>query len=73
MMVMHKMANNITLAETLIQQGHVKIGPDVVRNPSFLVTRKVEDYLTWDDESKMKRKVEEFRGFEDDYDLGGKD
>ncbi|EDR23575.1 U3 small nucleolar ribonucleoprotein IMP3, putative [Entamoeba dispar SAW760] len=68
-----KMVTDVTQAETLIQQGHIKVGPDVIRNPAYIVSRKKEDFVTWDDESKMRRKINEFKSQEDDYDLGGID
>ncbi|CAI5993160.1 unnamed protein product [Closterium sp. NIES-65] len=37
--------------------GHVRIGPEAVRDPAFLVTRAMEDMLTWVDTSKIKHKL----------------
>ena len=41
-------------------QGHVRIGPETVTDPAFLVTRNMEDFVTWVDTSKIKRKVQKF-------------
>ncbi len=41
-------------------QGHVRVGPETVTNPAFLVTRNMEDFVTWVDTSKIKRKVQKF-------------
>lgn len=41
-------------------QGHVRIGPEAVTDPAFLVTRNMEDFVTWVDTSKIKRKVQKF-------------
>ena len=38
-------------------QGHVRLGPETVTDPAFLVTRSMEDFVTWVDTSKIKRKV----------------
>lgn len=38
-MVRCKMAPNLRMATTLIEQGHVRVGPEVVKDPAFLVTR----------------------------------
>ena len=41
MMVKTKMAENIKAATEFIEQGHVRIGPDLVKDPAFLVSRWV--------------------------------
>lgn len=38
-------------------QGHVRVGTETVTNPAFHVTRNMEDFVTWVDTSKIKRKV----------------
>lgn len=38
-MVRAKMANNLKAAVTFVEQGHVRVGPEVVKDPAFLVTR----------------------------------
>ena len=52
-----KMAQTLREAVTFVEQGHVRVGPDVVTDPAFLVTRPLEDFITWTDSSKIKRKV----------------
>lgn len=52
-----KMAEHLKEATTLIEQGHVRVGPDVVKDPAYLVTRPMEDFVTWVDTSKIKRKI----------------
>ena len=56
-MVRLHMSETLREAVTLIEQGHVRVGPDVVTDPAFLVTRPLEDFITWTDSSKIKRKV----------------
>ena len=34
-----KMAETVKAANTLIEQGHVRVGPEVVTDPAYLVTR----------------------------------
>merc|ERR1719351_383075 len=46
-MLRSKMAENIKSATQLIEQGHVRVGSDVVKDPAFLVTRNLEDFVTW--------------------------
>ena len=56
-MVRLHMSETLREVVTLIEQGHVRVGPDVVTDPAFLVTRPLEDFITWTDSSKIKRKV----------------
>lgn len=64
-----KFAETLTEATSLIEQGHVRIGPNVCKDPALLVTRNMEDFLTWVDSSKIKRKVAKFNDNLDDFDL----
>lgn len=56
-MCMAKMAESVSAATKFIEQGHVRVGPDTVTDPAYLVTRHMEDYVTWVDTSKLKRVV----------------
>lgn len=40
-----------------------------VTDPAFLVTRSMEDFVTWVDTSRIKRKVQKYNDRLDDYDL----
>jgi U3 small nucleolar ribonucleoprotein protein IMP3 len=51
------MSETLREAVTFVEQGHIRVGPDVVTDPAFLVTRPLEDFITWTDSSKIKRKV----------------
>jgi len=64
-----KFAEHLKEAVTYIEQGHVRVGPDTVTDPAFLVTRNMEDFVTWVDSSKIKRKVMEYNEKLDDYDM----
>ncbi len=64
-----KFVETLTEAETYIQHGHFMIGTEVIKDPDFLISRKMEDHLGWNDASKIKRKVKEFNNELDDYDL----
>lgn len=55
----------LSTAVKYIEHGHVRIGPRTVRDPAAFVTVEQEDYITWDD--KFKRKIDEYRGEQDDY------
>ena len=64
-----KMSESIREAAALIEQGHVRVGPQTVTDPAFLVTRSMEDFVTWVDTSKIKRKVLQYQDKLDDYDV----
>lgn len=64
-----KMTEHVRGATELIEQGHVRVGPQVVTDPAYLVTRNMEDFVTWVDDSKIKRKIMKYRDEVDDFDL----
>ena len=64
-----KMAQHVKGATEMIEQGHVRVGTEVVTDPAYLVTRSMEDYVTWVEGSKVKRAVMRYRDEVDDYDL----
>ncbi|EJK46693.1 hypothetical protein THAOC_34630 [Thalassiosira oceanica] len=68
-MVRMKMAQTPKTAITFIEQGQVRIGPQVVTDPSFLVARNMEDFVTWVDSSKVKRTVQKYNDKLDDFDM----
>ncbi|CCA73807.1 probable IMP3-component of the U3 small nucleolar ribonucleoprotein [Serendipita indica DSM 11827] len=64
-----KMAETVTAAVTFVEQGHIRVGPDTITDPAYLVTRNMEDYVTWVDTSKMRRTVMAYNDELDDFDL----
>jgi len=70
-MVRLKMSETLREAVTFVEQGHVRVGPEVVSDPAFLVTRPFEDLVTWVDTSKIKRTILKYHDKLDDYDLLG--
>ncbi|EMD66349.1 hypothetical protein COCC4DRAFT_65827 [Bipolaris maydis ATCC 48331] len=64
-----RMADHIQAATTLIEQGHVRVGTDVITDPAYLVTRNMEDFVTWVDSSKIKRNIMKYRDKLDDFEL----
>ena len=70
-MVRLKMAETTKEAVVLIEQGHVRVGPEVMRDPAFLVTRTMEDFVTWVDNSKIRKNILKFHDKLDDYELLG--
>jgi len=62
-----KMAQTVKDATMYVEQGHVRVGTDVVTDPGFLVTRNMEDFVTWVDTSKLKRHVLQYNDELDDF------
>jgi len=63
-----RMAETVQGATTLIEQGHVRVGTEPVTDTAFLVTRSMEDFVTWVDGSKIKRHIMKYGDKLDDYD-----
>ncbi|KAI0052612.1 alpha-L RNA-binding motif-containing protein [Auriscalpium vulgare] len=64
-----KMSETVSAAVKFIEQGHVRVGPDTITDPAYLVTRHMEDFVTWVDTSKLKRTVMKYNDELDDFDL----
>ncbi|XP_055954295.1 U3 small nucleolar ribonucleoprotein protein IMP3 isoform X2 [Patella vulgata] len=62
------MAETLKAATTFIEQGHIRVGPEVVTDPAFLVTRNMEDFITWTDTSAIRKQVMEYNDMRDDFD-----
>eukprot|EP00960_Hanusia_phi_P072877 767894-Hanusia_phi.AAC.5 len=54
---------------TMVVMLTVVTGPEVVTDPAFHVTRSMEDFITWVDSSKIRRKVMKYNDAVDDFDL----
>ncbi len=68
-MVRMKMAQTLRMAITFVEQGQVRVGPNVVTDPAFLVTRGMEDFVTWVDGSKVRTTVQRYNDKLDDFDM----
>eukprot|EP01136_Pigoraptor_vietnamica_P030697 Opistho-1_new@90295 len=68
-MVRIKMAESVKEAVRFVEQGHVRVGPHTVTDPAYLVTRNLEDFVTWVDTSKIRRHVLKYNDKLDDFDL----
>ncbi|XP_033102104.1 U3 small nucleolar ribonucleoprotein protein IMP3-like [Anneissia japonica] len=64
-----KMAQEVSMAVQFVEQGHIRVGPDIVLDPAFLVTRNMEDFVTWTDTSKIKKHVMTYNEEMDDFDM----
>ncbi|KAH6697044.1 U3 small nucleolar ribonucleoprotein IMP3 [Plectosphaerella plurivora] len=63
------MAENVTTATKWVEQGHIRVGVEVVTDPAFFVTRNMEDLVTWAPGSKIKRDIMKYRDKLDDFEL----
>lgn len=66
-LVKRKFVQTFVHADEFVQHGHVRLGTRVVNDTSMLVSRAMEDYVSWSDTSKIKQKIEEFNEEKDDY------
>ncbi|KAL2148711.1 hypothetical protein VTH82DRAFT_1858 [Thermothelomyces myriococcoides] len=64
-----RMAETVQAATKLIEQGHVRVGVEEIRDPAFLVTRNMEDFVTWTVGSKIKQNILKYRDKLDDFEL----
>jgi len=69
-LVKNKYCEFLKEAVTFIEQQHVRVGPHVITDPAFLVTRNMEDFVTWTD-GAIKKKVLQYNNALDDYDFFG--
>jgi U3 small nucleolar ribonucleoprotein protein IMP3 len=65
------MAQSVSKAVELVEQGHVKVGVDTITDPAFHVNRSMEDHIGWVKTSKIRKKVIEYNGEYDDFDING--
>lgn len=70
-MVRYNMAPSLKEAVKFIEQGHVRVGTNVIQDPAFLVTRSLEDFVTWTNGSAIKRHIVKYHNKVDDFDLLG--
>lgn len=64
-----KMAQTLKVAITFVESGQIRVGPHCVTDPSFLVSKALEDYVTWVDTSKVRKTVQKYNDKLDDFDL----
>jgi U3 small nucleolar ribonucleoprotein protein IMP3 len=68
-MVRNKMSENIKNASRLVEHGHVRVGTEAIKDPAFIITRTMEDFVTWVDGSKIRQHVLEYNDMRDDFEL----
>ncbi|CEH17612.1 alpha-l rna-binding motif-containing protein [Ceraceosorus bombacis] len=68
-MVGLKMSETVKQAVEHVEKGQVRVGTDVITDPAFAVTRNLEDFVSWVDQSAVKRTIKKYSGELDDFDL----
>lgn len=64
-----RMVETVSAAVKYVEQGHIRVGTETVTDPAYLVTRSLEDFVTWVDTSKIKRNILKYNDKLDDFDL----
>uniref|UniRef100_A0A0M3I5N3 U3 small nucleolar ribonucleoprotein protein IMP3 n=1 Tax=Ascaris lumbricoides TaxID=6252 RepID=A0A0M3I5N3_ASCLU len=62
-----EMADSVSVASDFVEQGHVRVGTELVTDPAFLVTRNMEDTVTWTNSSKIRAHVLNYNNERDDF------
>lgn len=62
-----KFAETVAKGHDYVEQGHIKIGPEIVTNPTFIVTKNLEHFIDWTYGSKIKKNIDSFNGVKDDF------
>ena len=47
----------------------MRVGTEMIKDTAFLVTRNLEDFVTWVDGSKIKEHVMSYNDLRDDFEL----
>jgi len=65
----NKYVESIKEGITFIEQGQVLIGTETILNPALIISREMEDHISWAYNSKIKRKIDVYNDTVDDYDI----
>ncbi|KAK0426359.1 hypothetical protein QR680_009667 [Steinernema hermaphroditum] len=63
----HKMAQRVEMASDFVEQGHVRVGVELVTDPAYLVSRNAEDTITWTKQSKIRKHIAQYNNELDDF------
>ncbi|KAI5147982.1 U3 small nucleolar ribonucleoprotein IMP3 [Enteropsectra breve] len=66
-MVQKKMLAKYCDADKFVQHGHVRLGAKTLNDTSTLISKAMEEFVTWTDSSKIRKKIDEFNDEYDDY------
>ncbi|VDN00930.1 unnamed protein product [Thelazia callipaeda] len=62
-----EMAETVKNASDLVEQGHVRVGTEMITDPAFLVTRNMQDCVTWTKDSKIRTHILNYNNERDDF------
>ncbi|KAI1729622.1 s4 domain-containing protein [Ditylenchus destructor] len=62
-----EMAPSVRKAHEFVEQGHIRVGTELVTDPAFLVTRVQSDNVTWARDSKIRQHVLTYNNERDDF------
>ena len=65
----NKYVESIKEGITFIEQGQIQIGTETILNPALIISREMEDHISWAYNSKIKRKIDVYNDTVDDYDI----
>jgi U3 small nucleolar ribonucleoprotein protein IMP3 len=68
-MIRLHMADTVQAAVEIIEQGHVRVGSTTISDPAYLVSRNIEDHITWSHGSKISTNILRYHNQLDDFDL----
>ena len=52
----------------LPSSGHIRVGTTLITDPAYLVTRNMEDFITWTHTSAIRKHVMQYNELRDDFD-----
>uniref|UniRef100_A0A0N5AFX9 U3 small nucleolar ribonucleoprotein protein IMP3 n=1 Tax=Syphacia muris TaxID=451379 RepID=A0A0N5AFX9_9BILA len=67
MMKRQGMTEYVREASDFVEQGHVRVGTELVTDPAFLVSRNLSDVITWTNKSKIRKHVLDYNNERDDF------
>jgi U3 small nucleolar ribonucleoprotein protein IMP3 len=65
--VRKKLVEKFVHSDEFVQHGHIRVGTRIVNDTSLIISRAMEEFVTWADTSKIKRKIDDFNDEKDDY------
>ncbi|KAL0230492.1 hypothetical protein PCE1_004051 [Barthelona sp. PCE] len=66
-LVTQKFSPNLQKATEMIEQGHIRVGPNVITDPAFLVNRALIDHVHFTEDSKYLRHIKVYKDEVDDF------
>lgn len=54
-------------ANDFVEQGHIRVGTELMTDPAYLVSREQSDHITWALQSKIGKHVKNYNNERDDF------